>query len=109
MVNTFTEKVINLIKQIPAGKVVTYGQIAEYAGNSRGARQISWILSSSSKKYDLPWHRVINSHGKISLKHPKDYEYQKDLLKKEGISFLINDRIDLKNYMWKIKSINEIK
>ncbi|MFX0147601.1 MAG: MGMT family protein, partial [Candidatus Hodarchaeota archaeon] len=85
MIESFSQQVKQLIKQIPFGKVATYGQIATLAGNPRGARQVSWILHSSSKKDNLPWHRVINSKGGISLPIGGGYETQKRLLELEGI------------------------
>ncbi len=105
MINEFTEKVIHIIKSIPRGKILTYGSIAALAGKPGGARQVSWVLHSSSRKYKLPWHRVINSSGKISLKHPLDYQHQKNLLVSEGIEFSLKDVIDLKDYLWDINSI----
>ncbi len=80
----FTERVIQLIQEIPSGNVMTYGQIAKIAGNPRAARQVAWILSRSSDKYKLPWHRVINSKGKISLTGTHGFS-QKDLLEQEGV------------------------
>jgi methylated-DNA-protein-cysteine methyltransferase-like protein len=100
MPKTFYQRVIAIIKNIPEGKVATYGQIATYAGNPRAARQVSFILHSSSEKEDLPWHRVINSKGSISLKPGHGYELQKQMLKKEGITFKENDCIDLKRFLW---------
>jgi methylated-DNA-protein-cysteine methyltransferase-like protein len=105
---TFTQKVIHIISHIPKGKVLTYGTIAALAGSPRGARQVTRILHSSSKKYHLPWHRVINSQGKISLKIPAAYKEQKALLESEGILFTDDDRINLKRYVWSITSIHEI-
>ncbi|MCK4694923.1 MAG: MGMT family protein, partial [Candidatus Cloacimonetes bacterium] len=67
MLSSFYIRVIGIIKKIPEGKIATYGQIAKYAGNPQGTRQIARILHSSSEKHELPWHRVINSKGKISL------------------------------------------
>jgi methylated-DNA-protein-cysteine methyltransferase-like protein len=90
-----------IIKGIPRGKVATYGQIAALAGNHRAARQVAWILHSSSEKENLPWHRVVNSQGGISLKPRRGYEVQKALLIKERIEFDENDRIDLDDYLWK--------
>ncbi|MFW9998771.1 MAG: MGMT family protein [Candidatus Hodarchaeota archaeon] len=104
----FTQRIINIIKRIPEGKVLTYGFIAKLAGNPRAARQVSWILHSSSKKYDLPWHRVISSKGKISLKAVEDCEYQKILLEQEGIKFLNGFNLNLKEYLWKINSIEDL-
>lgn len=100
MPKSFYQRVIAIIISIPEGKVATYGQIATYAGNPRAARQVSYILHSSSDKEDLPWHRVINSKGSISLKPGHGYELQKQMLKKEGITFKENDCIDLKRFLW---------
>ena len=100
MPKSFYQRVIAIIKNIPEGKVATYGQIATYAGNPRAARQVSYILHSSSEKENLPWHRVINSKGSISLKPGHGYELQKQMLKKEGITFNENDCIDLKRFLW---------
>lgn len=99
MISHFSKQVIEIIKKIPAGKVATYGQIANLAGNNKAARQISRILHSSSDKYDLPWHRVINSQGKISLKFGNGFEMQKAMLESEGIQ-VIKDKIDLVKYKW---------
>ncbi len=101
----FTRDVIKIIKNIPSGKVLTYGRIAKFAGNPQAARQVSWLLHSSTKKYNLPWHRVINSLGKISMKSLDDREYQKRLLEKEGVAFRDNYKIDLKKFLWEIDSI----
>lgn len=63
----FTRKVILIIQSIPEGSVMTYGGIARAAGSPRAARQVVRILHSMSRKYKLPWHRVINAKGMISL------------------------------------------
>jgi methylated-DNA-protein-cysteine methyltransferase-like protein len=100
MEETFSQRVRTLIKNIPPGNVATYGHIAAYAGNPRGARQVVRVLHSSSKKYDLPWHRVINSKGRISLPRGNGYELQKELLVQEGIIFNDADEVDLSTYLW---------
>ncbi len=100
MISEFTKRVIEIIKQIPYGTVATYGQIATLAGNNKAARQVSRILHSSSDKYDLPWHRVINSQGRISLRTGDGFEMQKSMLESEGIQ-VIKDRIDLTIFQWK--------
>ena len=102
----FARKVLKLIKSIPRGKVASYGQIAALAGKPHGSRGVAWILHSSSKVYNLPWHRVINSQGKISfIKGSKNFNSQRSLLKKEGIVFNENQRVDFKIYQWKKKSL----
>lgn len=94
----FTEQVLEIIKSIPHGKVMTYGQIAVYANNPRGARQVSRILSGMSKKYNLPWHRVINSKGGISLTGEPGF-MQGERLISEGV-IVKNKHIDLKQFQY---------
>ncbi len=102
MADSFHQRVIEVIKQIPRGSVATYGQIAALAGNPRAARQVVRTLHSAAEKEHLPWHRVINWKGKISLKPGRGYEQQKALLKKERIVFDSDDRIDLERYQWPV-------
>lgn len=92
----FTEKVIQLIQSIPFGYVATYGQIAKVAGNARAARQVSWVLHAMSQKHNLPWHRVINSKGEISLIASE----QRELLEMEGVVFSLGGKVKLKDYQW---------
>lgn len=98
MVSEFTEKVITAVKSIPKGKVATYGLIAAICGNVRAARQVSYVLHSCSKKEGLPWHRVVNRSGMISLKE-EGYEIQKQLLENEGVIFDKEDKIDLEIFL----------
>jgi methylated-DNA-protein-cysteine methyltransferase-like protein len=98
--NCFSQSVIKIIKKIPRGKVATYGQIAALAGSPMAARQVVRILHSCSSKYKLPWHRIINSRGLISLPRRRGYETQRMLLKKEGIKFGKNDLINLSQFLW---------
>lgn len=83
---------------IPKGKVATYGGIARLADSIGSARYVSYILSSSSKKYSLPWHRVISASGKIANHKTTNTQYR--LLKKEGVE-IIRGKIDLDIYEWK--------
>ena len=98
---TVSTQIISIIKRIPRGKVATYGQIAALAGNPRGARAVIWILHSSSGKEKLPWHRVINGKGQISLKPGQGYEEQRVMLESEGVDFTLYETIDLGKYQWK--------
>ncbi|HLO12485.1 MAG TPA: MGMT family protein [Pseudoneobacillus sp.] len=99
--NTFTERAVKVIKNIPEGKVMTYGQIAKCAGSPRGARQVVRILHSMSKKYHLPWHRVINSKGEIALQDDESYNEQKLSLQYEGVEIINNRFINLEKYQYK--------
>jgi methylated-DNA-protein-cysteine methyltransferase-like protein len=99
-VDSFAQVVKRIIKAIPAGKVATYGQIAALAGNPRAVRGVVWILHSSSRKAALPWHRVVNRRGQISLRPGQGCEEQRALLESEGVPFDTQDRIDLTHHLW---------
>jgi methylated-DNA-protein-cysteine methyltransferase-like protein len=94
----FTEKALLVIKSIPHGKVMTYGQIARACGQPRGARQVVRILHSMSEKHDLPWYRVINSQGQIAERFSEMVSLQKHLLESEGIVFSGALQICLEKY-----------
>ncbi|MGG4167546.1 MGMT family protein [Rossellomorea vietnamensis] len=94
----FTERAVNIIADIPQGKVMTYGQIAELAGSPRAARQVVRILHSMSEKYKLPWHRVLNSKGEIGFRDEEQMMGQRLSLEAEGVHFIGNNRIELGKY-----------
>lgn len=94
----FTERVVEIIRDIPEGKVMTYGQIATLAGSPRGARQVVRILHTLSEKYKLPWHRVINSKGEISIVDYESRNLQKELLEIEGVKFNNRGNINLNEF-----------
>ncbi|MCK5893382.1 MAG: methylated-DNA--[protein]-cysteine S-methyltransferase [Endozoicomonadaceae bacterium] len=82
------QKIWLVVSKIPFGKVATYGQIAELAGLPRQARAVGSILSQLPRSSDLPWHRVINRKGKLSIS-PESGKYmkQKARLEQESITF----------------------
>lgn len=95
----FKQKVITFVSMIPYGKVVSYGQIAVYIGAPRAARQVGWILRELGTNKDIPWWRVVNKEGRISISgnFEADRELQKKLLESEGIE--INDfQVDMGKY-----------
>ncbi|KKQ67500.1 MAG: Methylated-DNA/protein-cysteine methyltransferase [Candidatus Daviesbacteria bacterium GW2011_GWA2_38_24] len=97
----FKELVIKITKSIPYGCVTTYGTIATLSGMPRGARLVGGILHFAYQKEDLPWHRVINREGFISIRcmdHPK--ELQKALLEQEGVKVSKDLTIDLSTFGW---------
>ena len=96
----FTERVIAIIKGIPSGKVMTYGQIAALAGSHRGARQVVRVLHTLSEKYKLPWHRVVNIKGEISINNYESCNMQRMFLESEGIEFDIHNTINLNEYQF---------
>ena len=96
----FENKVKSVIKAIPRGKVATYAQVAALAGNHLAARQVARVLHSSSEKDRLPWHRIINSRGGISLERGRGFEQQKRLLIGEGVRVDGRGHIDLDEFQW---------
>jgi methylated-DNA-protein-cysteine methyltransferase related protein len=88
------------VRRIPKGKVATYGGIARMCGFPRHARLVGYALHNLPHGSNIPWYRVINSQGRISLPiHNGHYQKQKMLLEKEGILFL-REKIPLKKYEW---------
>ena len=101
MANPFSTRVKALIRQIPVGRVSTYGLIAREAGNRRAARQVVRILHSSSATDGLPWHRVVNREGRIALPSGRGREEQKALLEAEGVVLDAEGGIDLERFLWR--------
>ncbi|MCR4277915.1 MAG: MGMT family protein [Candidatus Berkelbacteria bacterium] len=103
---SFKEQVIKKIKEIPSGKVATYGQIAALAGSPRGALMVGRTLRYASENEKLPWQRVINSKGRISIVNMSyPAELQAQLLQEEGV--VVEKRIDsyyinLSRFLWRI-------
>ncbi len=104
MPSELSERAIEILRRVPAGRVITYGLLAAAAGNPRGARQVVRILHTQSEVHDLPWHRVINAQGKISLPPGNGYELQRAKLESEGIEFEGDGRIDLKRYLHRFEA-----
>jgi methylated-DNA-protein-cysteine methyltransferase-like protein len=98
--SAFTARAVEIIRSIPKGKVATYGQIAAAAGSPLGARQVVRLLHSLSDKENLPWHRVINSQGRIALAAGGGLELQRVMLESEGIKVEEDGRIELAQYIW---------
>jgi methylated-DNA-protein-cysteine methyltransferase related protein len=111
----FKEKVIQAVQKIPYGKVTSYGQIALYVGFPRGARQVGWILNSTERtpQIKIPWWRVINNAGRISIKGTlyNDASIQRKLLLGEGVVVSDDFKIDIEKYRWlpKEKEIKQLE
>lgn len=89
-----------VIRRIPPGRVATYGQIAELAGFPGHARQVGYALFALTPSTTVPWQRVINAAGRISLKPLTGGISQRLLLEKEGIRFA-GDRVSLRAFGWR--------
>ncbi len=99
----FREQVINFIKKVPRGKVISYGQVAAACGKPNGAREVGRILRSiDSSAISIPWWRVINNRGEISIKAnwTATKQLQKELLMGEGVQVSSNFTIDMKKYRY---------
>ena len=96
-------RIYAIVRQIPIGKVATYGQVAELAELYGKARLVGYALYRVDKDSDIPWHRVINAKGEVSessLRLGSDH-VQRSLLEAEGIQFSPEGKIDLREYLWR--------
>jgi len=90
-----------VVAMIPRGRVATYGQIAELAGRPKQARQVGYALAALKPDTDVPWHRVINARGEISLRSPSGASaLQRALLEREKVRFDADGRISLERFRW---------
>lgn len=99
--NELHRQILEVIALIPYGKVATYGQIAKLAGIPKHARLVGYVLKHLDQESSIPWHRVINSQGKISVMriNEKGENIQQQLLADEGI-YVLNNKINLKVFSW---------
>ena len=95
------EKIYEIVRQIPEGQVATYGQIAKFVGKCT-PRMVGYALAALGEDSDIPWHRVVNSKGKVSPRASGEGDlFQHELLKQEGIFFDSNNGLDLFRFSWK--------
>ena len=96
----YYDDVYELVKRIPAGKVSTYGRVAQLTPVPRGARGVGWALAGLSPDQALvvPWWRVINAAGRISNEY--NAVLQRELLEAEGVVFDDRGYVDLPSYLW---------
>jgi methylated-DNA-protein-cysteine methyltransferase-like protein len=109
---SFFDAIYALVRQIPRGKVASYGQIAALLGHPRAARTVGWALASLSDRQeeDVPWQRVINSQGRISIRHLRHAaDEQRALLEAEGIEFDPRGTIDWRRFGWEGLSAVEVE
>lgn len=96
------QRIYAIVRQIPPGSVATYGDVATLAGLPGHARLVGYALHALPEFTDVPWQRIINAKGGISLgrAYPGGELHQRHLLEAEGISFDANGKIDLKRFRW---------
>lgn len=102
MEESFFEKVYNVVRQIPKGRVCTYGAIAECIGAKKAARMVGWALNNSHTVYpEVPAHRVVNRKGLLSGKHHFDGPSEMEkLLNQEGIQVANNQIVNFEKLIW---------
>ncbi len=104
MASVLYARIWGVVKRIPRGRVATYGQIAAIAGMPRHARQAGYALAALPENVKIPWHRVINAQGRISLRlrhwDSGSDDLQRILLEAEGVVFSGGGKVDLKKYQW---------
>lgn len=95
----FFNKVYDIVKRIPYGKVTTYGHIAEACGIKSAARTVGWAINGCAT--DIPAHRVVNRYGALTGKiHFGDPNLMEDLLRSEGVEFDKNGFVKLDKHLW---------
>jgi methylated-DNA-protein-cysteine methyltransferase-like protein len=97
--DSFPQRVYQIIAAIPEGHVTTYGDVARLAGSPRAARQVGGVLKRLPEGSKLPWHRVVNRQGQISLTGP-DLQRQRQALLSEGIMVSGDGKIEIERYRW---------
>ncbi len=91
-----------VVRRIPRGRVATYGQVAELAGQTGHARQVGYALHALSAGSSVPWQRVVNARGEVSPRRMPGWDgLQRALLEREGIVFDARGRIDLSRRLWR--------
>jgi methylated-DNA-protein-cysteine methyltransferase-like protein len=96
------QRIYAVIRRIPAGRVATYGQVADLVLLPGHARQVGYALSALPDQNDVPWHRVVNAKGQVSTRSEVGHgAVQRALLEAEGVHFDEEDRIDLTRHRWR--------
>jgi methylated-DNA-protein-cysteine methyltransferase related protein len=104
----YRERVFEIVRQIPSGRVMTYGQIAEILGDNYTPRTVGFVMNAATE--DVPWQRVINAQGACSTGHiVLPVNLQQQMLESEGVIFNEKGRCDLKKYRWQPESIEDEK
>jgi methylated-DNA-protein-cysteine methyltransferase-like protein len=100
----FYAQVYQQVKQIPYGKVASYGQIASLISTPRAARAVGWALRALNPKTNVPWHRVVNRQGRVSIINPQVSKLEQvKRLQAEGVIVKQQNKnfyLDLKHYLW---------
>jgi methylated-DNA-protein-cysteine methyltransferase-like protein len=99
------QRIYAVVRRVPRGKVATYGQIAEIAGLGGHARQVGYAMAAVPASSAVPWHRVINAAGRVSMRSAGAGStiVQQQLLEREGVEFDDGGRVSLVRFRWKLR------
>ena len=101
MEDNFFERVYQIVRQIPLGKVTSYGAIAKALGTARSARMVGWAMNACHNLEDVPAHRVVNRNGLLTGKHHFDgTNLMQQLLENEGVVVMKNQIVDFNKHFW---------
>lgn len=104
-VDSVFDRIYNVVSQIPKGKVATYGQVAQLAGNKRWARVVGYALHNNPDQSKIPCHRVVNRDGKVAKAFVFGGENEQiRLLQNEGVE-VVEGKVDLEKYRWELDLI----
>jgi methylated-DNA-protein-cysteine methyltransferase related protein len=96
------QRIYAIVRRIPRGRIATYGQVAALAGLGGHARQVGYALHSLDAGDRIPWHRVLNAQGRVSLRtEPGGDRVQRALLEREGVRFDASGRANLERFGWR--------
>ena len=106
--DNFFECVYGIARQIPYGKITSYGAIAKVLGSARSARMVGWAMNASHNIEDVPAHRVVNRKGLLTGKHHFDgTNLMQQLLESEGIKVVDNQIVDFDKHFWEPKLLSK--
>ena len=101
MEENFFERVYQIVRQIPQGRVTSYGAIAKALGAARSARMVGWAMNASHNLEDVPAHRVVNRNGMLSGKHHfQGTNLMQQLLESEGVVVVDNQIVNFEKVFW---------
>ena len=103
MEHSFDRRVTDVVSRIPPGQLATYGQIADLIGAYGCARQVGWALRRLALPSQVPWHRVVNAQGRISMSLSREGSdwIQRELLLQEGVPVDAEGRLPLRERLWR--------
>jgi methylated-DNA-protein-cysteine methyltransferase-like protein len=107
-VESFTEKVYSVVRQVPKGRVTTYGAIAKHIGTGLSSRMVGWALNSCHNVFPpVPAHRVVNRNGLLTGKqHFATQTLMQEMLENEGVTVIEDEVQDFKEKLWVPESLN---